>query len=290
MIISRLRHLEEPTREAPPSRAARIQRGVNARDLRGGLDLPLDADGEVEDADPRHTILVTLVPRRSLKRVSRRMWNSVAYSRISRECLAGSHLSVRIGFRIRRREIGALSTMAPAAGVSGMLKTMRRRLSGGRNDRSAAVRGSSDLASLELDDVADSQASLPRKPHRIRAWLGRPLTEAVDFLFLPDDLGAIGSLVEARDAVQVVDRNPLGVTPSHPARQNEPNRLSPLVSPSHLWSSNRYASLHLAIKRSKSPGERHLSIVTYRDGSARSRRRSVPAKPSPLAKSLVQSP
>lgn len=64
---------------------------------------------------PAHTISVTFVPRRSLNRSSRRMSNSVAYSRTSRESRAGSQASAHFGFRIRRREIGALSMMASAA-------------------------------------------------------------------------------------------------------------------------------------------------------------------------------
>ena len=56
----------------------------------------------------------TFDPRRSLNRSSRRMSNAVAYSRTSRESRAGSHASARIGFRIRRRESGAMSMMASA--------------------------------------------------------------------------------------------------------------------------------------------------------------------------------
>ena len=78
---------------------------------------------------PDHTISVTFDPRRSLNRSSGRIPNSVAYSRTSRESRAESHVSARNGFRIRRREIGALS-YPPA--VSGMLTMRRRRLFGRR--------------------------------------------------------------------------------------------------------------------------------------------------------------
>ena len=76
-----------------------------------------------------------------------------------------------------------------------------------------------DLAALELDEVADAQPGLPREPHRVRVLLGGPTAEEVDLGVLPDDLGAVGALVEARDAVQVVDRHPLGVAPGRPAER-----------------------------------------------------------------------
>ena len=54
-------------------RTPRVQRGVDAEHLRGGLDLPPDADGEVGTLIPDHTISVTFDPRRSLNRRSRRI-------------------------------------------------------------------------------------------------------------------------------------------------------------------------------------------------------------------------
>ena len=66
---------------------------------------------------------------------------------------------------------------------------------------------------------------------------GARLAEQVDLGVLPDDLGAVGALVEARDAVQVVDRHPLGVAPGRPA-ERELERVEALVGalagPAHL--------------------------------------------------------
>ena len=101
----------------------------------------------------------------------------------------------------------------------------------------AAVRRLLDLAALEFDEIADAQAGLPREPHRVGMCLGRPLAEEVDLGILPDDLGAIGALVEARDAVQVVDRHPLGVAPGRPAERELERVEAPvgaLAGPLHL--------------------------------------------------------
>ena len=106
-----------------------------------------------------------------------------------------------------------------------------------QDDRAAAIRRLLDLAALELDEVADAQAGLPREPHRVRMQLWGPAAEEVDLGVLPDDLGAVGALVEARDAVQVVDRHPLGVAPGRPA-ERELERVEALVGglagPVHL--------------------------------------------------------
>ena len=106
-----------------------------------------------------------------------------------------------------------------------------------QDDRPAAIRSLLDLAAFELDEVADAQSGLPREPHYVCMQLGRTLAEEVDLGILPDDLGPVGALVEARDAVQVVDGHPLGVAPGRPA-ERELERVEALVSaladPPHL--------------------------------------------------------
>jgi hypothetical protein len=85
--------------------------------------------------------------------------------------LARFHPSARFGFRIRRRDIGALSMIASAA-VNGMLTMRRRRLFGRR--MIARLPSGAFLISLRssFDEVADAQAGLPREPHRVGVRLG----------------------------------------------------------------------------------------------------------------------
>jgi hypothetical protein len=86
--------------------------------------------------------------------------------------LARSHASARFGFRIRRRYIGALSMIASATAVNGMLTMRRRRLFGRR--MIARLLSGAFLISLRssFDEVADAQAGLPREPHRVGVRLG----------------------------------------------------------------------------------------------------------------------
>ena len=62
-----------------------------------------------------------------------------------------------------------------------MLTIRRRRLFGRRMiTLAAAIRRSSDLAALKLDEVADAQAGLARQPYRVRVRLGSVLAEEID--------------------------------------------------------------------------------------------------------------
>ena len=151
----------------------------------------------------------------------------MAYSRTSRESRAGSHASARFGFRIRRREIGALSMIASAAGVSGMFTMRRRRLFGRR--MIARLPSGARLISLRSSSTGHRCAGRSRARAAPRPHAGRePAGRKVDLGLFPDDLGSVGALVEARDAVQVIDRDPLGVAPGRPA-QRELERVEALV-------------------------------------------------------------
>ena len=94
-----------------------------------------------------------------------------------------------------------------------------------------------DLVELERGEIADAQAGLAREPHCVGVSFRSSLAEQVDLGVLPDDLGAVSALVEARDAMQVVDRHSLRVPPGRPA-ERELERVEALVGrladPAHL--------------------------------------------------------